>query len=166
VRLGRVRGLLAPDAKIDAAFGAARSLLEDAPHPFEEARVELAWGERLVLAGRAADAVPHLEHALTGFDALGATGWSARARRALAGATGTSVPTRAVRTDVLSAQELRVARHAAGGARDREIAALLYLSPRTVEAYLQSSYRKLGVGNRTQLAALLASEGITPLEVS
>jgi DNA-binding NarL/FixJ family response regulator len=44
--------------------------------------------------------------------------------------------------------------------RDREIAAKLYLSPRTVESYLQSAYRKLGVSNRTQLAGVLAAEGI------
>jgi DNA-binding NarL/FixJ family response regulator len=47
--------------------------------------------------------------------------------------------------------------------RDREIAAKLYLSPRTVESYLQSAYRKLGVSNRTQLAGVLAAEGIRPV---
>jgi DNA-binding NarL/FixJ family response regulator len=65
------------------------------------------------------------------------------------------------RTDVLSAQELRIAQHAAAGMRDREIAATLYLSPRTVESYLQSAYRKLDVSNRTQLAAVLAGDGIS-----
>jgi DNA-binding CsgD family transcriptional regulator len=53
-----------------------------------------------------------------------------------------------------------VARHAASGLRDREIAALLYLSPRTVSSYLASAYRKVGVANRTQLAAVLAAEGV------
>jgi DNA-binding CsgD family transcriptional regulator len=47
--------------------------------------------------------------------------------------------------------------------RDREIAALLYLSPRTVESYLQIAYRKLSVSNRTQLAGVLAADGIRPV---
>ena len=65
---------------------------------------------------------------------------------------------------MLTAQELRIARHAAGGMRDREIAAALYLSPRTVESHLQSAYRKLDVSNRTQLTGVLAADGIAPLE--
>jgi DNA-binding NarL/FixJ family response regulator len=47
--------------------------------------------------------------------------------------------------------------------RDREIAAALYLSPRTVESHLQSAYSKLEVSNRTQLAAVLAADGVRPL---
>lgn len=64
---------------------------------------------------------------------------------------------------MLSPQELRIARHVAAGLRDREIAALLYLSPRTVESHLQSAYRKLGGSNRTQLAAILAADGVRPV---
>ena len=56
-----------------------------------------------------------------------------------------------------------MSQHAAAGLRDREIAALLYLSPRTVESYLHSAYRKLDVSNRTQLAGVLASDGIAPI---
>ena len=56
-----------------------------------------------------------------------------------------------------------MAGHAAAGMRDREIAALLYLSPRTVESYLHSAYRKLGVSNRTQLAGILAADGVRPV---
>jgi DNA-binding CsgD family transcriptional regulator len=164
-KLARVRALLGPESEIDAAFAAARSLLDDAPHPQEAARIELAWGERLAGAGRSADATPHLERAVTAFDAFGATGWSSRARGAVERVTGAARPMRRLRTGALTAQELRVARHAAAGARDREIAALLYLSPRTVESYLQSAYRKLEVSNRTQLAGVLASEGIAALEV-
>ena len=67
------------------------------------------------------------------------------------------------RTDALTTQELRIARHAAGGMRDREIAAALYLSPRTVHSHLQHAYRKLDVANRTQLAGMLAADGIRPL---
>lgn len=162
-RLARVRALLAPEAAIDTAFAQALAFLDNVPHLLEQARIELCWGERLQQSGRSGDAVPHLEQALARFEALGAVGWSERARRGLEAATGSPRPVQPRRTDVLTAQELRVARHAAGGMRDREIAASLYLSPRTVESYLQSAYRKLGVSNRTQLAGVLAAEGISSL---
>jgi DNA-binding CsgD family transcriptional regulator len=163
-KLARVQSLLAPEAKIDASFAQALTLLEAVPQPFERARVELCWGERLRSAGRSDEAAPHLEHALAHFEALGAVGWSERARAELETATGSTRPAQPRRTDVLTPQELRVARHAAGGLRDREIAAALFLSPRTVESYLQSAYRKLDVSNRTQLTGVLAADGISPPE--
>jgi DNA-binding CsgD family transcriptional regulator len=159
-RLARIRALLVSEARVDAAFAAALPLLEEAPQHLERARVELNWGERLRAAGRSADAVAHLEHALARFEALGAVGWADRARSQLAAASGTVRPAQPRRTDILTPQELRVARHAAEGLRDREIAARLFLSPRTVESYLHSTYGKLGVANRTQLAGILAAEGI------
>lgn len=162
-RLARLRALLGPERAIDAAFTRAASLLEDVPHVLEQARIELCWGERKRECGRSGDAVPHLERALARFKLLGAVGWSDRAGRELEAATGSPRTIQPRRTDVLTAQELRVARHAAGGMRDREIAASLYLSPRTVESYLQSAYRKLGVSNRTQLAGVLAADGISSL---
>lgn len=162
-KLARVRALLAPEARIDAAFGDALAVLDEVPHHLEQARVELNWGERLRAVGRSADSVPHLERALARFEALGAVGWAERARAGLEAASGTLRPAQPRRTDALTAQELRVARHAAEGMRDREIAAKLYLSPRTVESYLHSAYRKLGVSNRTQLAGVLAAEGIRPV---
>jgi len=163
-RLARVRALLAPERAVDAGFGAALSLLEDAQHPLEHGRIELCWGERLRAVGRSAEAVPHLERAVASFNALRASAWAERARNALEAASGIARPVQPRRSDVLTAQELRVARHAAAGLRDREIAAALYLSPRTVESYLHSAYRKLGVSNRTQLAGVLAADGVRPVE--
>jgi DNA-binding CsgD family transcriptional regulator len=163
-RLARVRGLLAGEGRIDAAFSESLALLDQVPHQLERARLELNWGERLRAAGRLRDAVPHLDHALARFEALGADGWAGRARRVLEEASGVARPAQPRRTDVLTPQELRVARHAASGLRDREIAALLYLSPRTVHSHLQHAYRKLEVANRTQLAGVLAADGIRPLD--
>ncbi len=163
IKLARVRALLAPEGQIDNAFSGVLRLLEDVPQHLEHARVELCWGETLRRAGRSPDAAPHLNRALARFDALGATGWAARARGELEIATGSARRAQLRRTDALTPQELRVAGHAAGGMRDREIAALLYLSPRTVESYLHSAYRKLGVSNRTQLAGLLAADGVRPV---
>ena len=145
-KLARVRGLLAPEGKIDSAFPQAVAFLDGVPQHLELARVELNWGERLRGAGRSDDAAGHLEHALARFEALGAVGWAERARAELEAASGTSRPAQPRRTEVLTAQELRVSRHAAAGMRDREIAAK----------------RKLDVSNRTQLAAILAADGIAP----
>lgn len=162
-KLARARALLAPERSLDAAFAAAAAAHGEAPQHLERARLELNWGERLRRARREADAAARLESALARFRALGATGWAERARVELEAASGSAKPLQPRRTDVLSPQELRIAQHAAGGLRDREIAAALYLSPRTVESYLQQAYRKLGVSNRTQLAAVLAADGIRPV---
>jgi DNA-binding NarL/FixJ family response regulator len=58
---------------------------------------------------------------------------------------------------VLTPQELRVAAAVQRGASSRDIAADLFLSPKTVEFHLRQIYRKLGVHSRTQLIAALAS---------
>jgi DNA-binding NarL/FixJ family response regulator len=60
----------------------------------------------------------------------------------------------------LTRREAEVAALAAGGFSDREIAARLFVSVRTVESHLARVYRKLGVGSRTQLAGALAPLGI------
>jgi DNA-binding NarL/FixJ family response regulator len=48
------------------------------------------------------------------------------------------------------------------GASNREIAAELFLSPKTIEFHLRQIYRKLGVGSRTQLVAVLADQDTPP----
>ena len=63
-----------------------------------------------------------------------------------------------LRRDTLTPQELRVAAAVRDGASNREIAAQLFLSPRTIEFHLGRIYRKLGIRSRTQLAATLARE--------
>ena len=159
-KLARARALAAPEGRYDSWFVETLALLEATPHAHDRARTELSWAERLGRSKRTAEAAVHFERALVHFEALGAVGWAERVRRELEGLTGQARVTQPRRTDVLSAQELRIAQHAAAGMRDREIAAVLYLSPRTVESHLQSAYRKLDVVNRTQLAAVMAGDGI------
>jgi DNA-binding CsgD family transcriptional regulator len=61
-------------------------------------------------------------------------------------------------TEELTAHELRVARIVAAGASNREAAAALFVSPKTIEFHLGHIYRKLGLHSRTQLAARFARD--------
>jgi len=159
-KLLRVEASAAPEGRYDTMFSRVTEMLDAMPQPFDRARTELAWGGRLAASKRTGEAASHMERALAHFEVLGAVGWADRTRRELQAVTGKARQAVPRRTDVLTPQEMRIAQHAAGGMRDREIAAVLYLSPRTVESYLQSAYRKLDVSNRTQLAAVLSADGI------
>ena len=57
----------------------------------------------------------------------------------------------------LTSSEQRVAELAAAGRTNREVAAQLFISPKTVEANLARIYRKLGVRSRAELGAQLAT---------
>lgn len=130
--------------------------------PLEAARTHLALGEHLRRNRRRADARAQLRIAAAGFEQLGAPAWLGRAREELRVA-GAGQPRRAADPlDVLTPQERRIAEEAATGASNREIAATLALSPRTVEFHLVSVFRKLGVTNRTGLAHLVASRRRPP----
>ncbi|MGI5242544.1 helix-turn-helix transcriptional regulator [Dactylosporangium sp. CA-139066] len=128
--------------------------------PFERARTELLYGEWLRRARRKADARPVLQAALDAFDRLGARPWSARARAELT-ATGlpasSSPPHAEPAAARLTPQELQIARLAAQGLSNKDIAAQLFLSPKTVAYHLYKAYPKLGVGARADLAALSLS---------
>nr|BFE57002.1 LuxR family transcriptional regulator [Dactylosporangium thailandense] len=122
---------------------------------FDHARTALAYGEWLRRARRKADARRVLHQALETFDRLGARPWSARARGEL---TATGLPASPGRPEPAAArltpQELQIARLAARGLSNRDIAAQLFLSPKTVAYHLYKAYPKLGVAARTDLAAL------------
>ena len=152
----RCRGLLAPLDAFDSAFLEARELHESTPTPFELARTELCYGERLRRARRRADARAPLRRALGIFERLGAEPYAERTRSELR-ATGETVRSGdAARSDELTPQELEIARIVAAGATNREAATALYLSPKTIETHLGRVYRKLHVRSRTELARLLA----------
>jgi len=82
------------------------------------------------------------------FDWLGAERWSERATRELARIGGRPPAPR-----TLTAGEQRIAELAAAGATNREIAAAMFLSDKTVESHLTHIYRKLGMTSRRELAA-------------
>ena len=98
--------------------------------------------------------------ALEVFEGLGAVDWAATARGEL-GVTGeTAAPRSGPRSDALTPQELQVALMVASGATNREAGSRLFLSAKTIEAHLGRIYRKLRVRSRTELAALVAHEGL------
>jgi DNA-binding NarL/FixJ family response regulator len=90
------------------------------------------------------------------FGQFGAAAFAERARRELQ-ATGETVRKRTVDTrDALTVQETQVARLAAEGHTNPEIAARLFISPRTAEYHLHKVFSKLGISSRRQLRHHLA----------
>ena len=153
----RSRGML--DDDFDAAFAGALAHDDRRPMPFERARTLLAHGRRLHRARRRAEARDRLREALSGFERLGAAAWLAQAENELRAA---GARRRAPRDGGLSSQELRVAAAVRRGATNREIAAELFLAPKTIEFHLGQIYRKLGIHSRTQLVAALAERQLPP----
>jgi DNA-binding CsgD family transcriptional regulator len=151
----RCRGLL--DDDFDAAFAGALAFDDRRPMPFERARTLLAFGRRLNGACRRAAARQHLRAALEGFGRLHADAWVRQAEAELRAAGGRHRPP--PQDDrALTPQERRVAAAVRRGASNRDIAADLFLSPKTVEFHLRQIYRKLDVRSRTQLVAVLAKQ--------
>jgi DNA-binding CsgD family transcriptional regulator len=151
--LARCRGMVAED--FEPQFEAALALDDERPMPFERARTQLAFGRRLHRARRRAEARDALRAALAGFERLRARPWSAQVERELRAA---GARRRSARSDALTPQESRVAAAVARGASNREIAAELFLSPKTIEFHLRQIYRKLGARSRPELVAKLAQD--------
>jgi DNA-binding CsgD family transcriptional regulator len=155
----RCRGLLAPDDSFEPHFLTALDLHRRTPTPFEMARTELSYGQRLRRVGSRLEARDILRSALATFEQLGAAPWAANARREL-DAAGAPVSRALVSATVrLTPQEMQVALRVAEGAANKEIAAALFLSAKTIEFHLGNVYRKLGLHSRSALASLLAREG-------
>jgi DNA-binding CsgD family transcriptional regulator len=154
----RCRGMLAVE-DFEAAFEEALHWHARTPTPFDRARTELCYGERLRRARHRAKAREHLKSALSIFERLGAAPWANRARNELRATGETVADPNPSSSERLTLQELKVALRVAEGATNRETAAGLFLSVKTVEVHLSHIYRKLGVRSRTELARRFALEG-------
>jgi DNA-binding CsgD family transcriptional regulator len=149
----RCQGLIAADDSFREKFEDALLIHRDLPNPFELARTELCFGERLRRSRNRLEARRHLRQALTVFDVLGAAPWAERCRAELASTGETIDRSRNGRT--LTPQERQVANIVAAGATNREAAASLFVNLKTIEFHLGNVYRKLGVRSRTELANAL-----------
>ena len=130
---------------------------ERQPNAFERGRTLLCYGELLRREKRRTDARSRLRAALVDFDDVGAASWAERARSELR-ASGERARRRVADTrDELTPQELQVSALVAEGLTNREIAARLFLSPKTIETHIRHAFQKLGVRSRTELAVAFAS---------
>jgi DNA-binding CsgD family transcriptional regulator len=137
-------------------LGEAAAVLEGSPAALARARATTELGAALRRSNRRADARAPLAIGLELAERCGATALAERAHEELI-ATGAR-PRRVARTgvDALTATELRVARMAAEGMTNREVAQALFVTPKTVEYHLSHAYSKLGLKSRSQLRAALA----------
>ncbi len=150
----RCRGLIAGDG-FEGFFEEAIAHHERADAPFETARTLFAYGSRLHRARRRVEGRERLRAALEIFEGLGAEPWIEQTNDELRSA-GAIRRNPVADPDELSPQEVRVARAVAGGATNKEVAAQLYLSPKTIDFHLGRVYRKLGIHSRTELATKVA----------
>jgi len=140
-------------ARAEERFAAAAAFSEPATVLLRiEALIEL--GRTVRQQGERARARPPLRQALTAAEAQRATRLAGEAEAELRAARGRP-PKRTHADDELTPSERRIAALAAAGASNREIAASLFLSVRTVETHLTSAYRRLGISSRHELSAAL-----------
>jgi DNA-binding CsgD family transcriptional regulator len=151
----RSRALVSDGDAPDALYREAIERLGRTRIAIHLARAQLLYGEWLRRENRRVDAREQLRHAHETFSRTGAEAFAERARRELL-ATGETVRKRTVETlDELTTQEAQVARLAAQGRTNPEIAALLFISPRTVEYHLHKVFPKLGISSRRELRRAL-----------
>jgi DNA-binding CsgD family transcriptional regulator len=142
---GDVRGA---EKALQRALAAHRRL----PMPVEHGRTLLALGRMQRRMRERSEAKRSLDQALGLFEKVGAQLWAEQACSELA-----ALGLRAGSRDELTASEERVARLAATGLTNRQIASSLQVSPKTVESQLGRVYRKLEVRSRAELGARIAA---------
>jgi DNA-binding CsgD family transcriptional regulator len=151
----RCRGLLrASEGDTEAAAGLLESAVEifDSLNlPFERSRTLLVLGEVLRRGKQKREARARLDEALAVFEALGANLWVEKARAELARISGRAA------TGGLTPTEQRVAGLVAEGRSNKEVAAALFVTVKTVERTLSRIYEKLGVRSRAELARRFAT---------
>jgi DNA-binding CsgD family transcriptional regulator len=165
--VARCHALLAVGDEAERRFEEALRLHRAAGGAFERARTQLLYGAFLRRARRRIDARAHLRGAVETFSSVRSELWEERARHELR-VTGEVMRRRGPEAIwQLTAQELQVAQLVAGGASNREVAAELFLSPRTVEYHLRKVFTKLGIASRAELARIpLEGEPAEPASIA
>ena len=153
--LARCEALMASDATAGPLYEHAIALLGDTDMAPDLARAHLLFGEWLRRQKRTIEAREHLRVAFDSFSTMGADAYAKRSRIELE-ATGERARKRTVETSFdLTPQENQIARLAAEGATNAEIAARFYLSRSTVDYHLRKVFQKLSITSRRQLARTL-----------
>lgn len=159
-RLGYARGrLLGATGDLVGArrsFERSLSLLDGLPLRYDLARVNFAYGQTLRRAGKRGEADPVLGAARDIYQSLGATTLVQRCDRELrAGGVNAKLP----RGDIsLTPQEEAVTKLVSQGFSNREVAAELFVSAKTVQYHLTHVYAKLGIRSRVDLARVYSSD--------
>ena len=156
--------LAAQAGDLDGAFAAYEEALEwhaKVELPLDRGRTLLALGATQRRAKRRREARETLEEALAIFERIGAALWAERARAELKRISG-----RAATPGALTPAEERVAALVAEGKTNREVAAALFLSDRTVEGHLSRVFGKLGIRHRAELGPALASRQTQGIDAS
>ncbi|MFG2856200.1 LuxR C-terminal-related transcriptional regulator [Streptomyces mirabilis] len=153
----RCRALLASGAEAVEHYRTALDLHASGTRDFERARTELLFGGALRRLRHRTEARDRLHSALEAFEHFGSPQCAVAARTELRVLGEPVSPVRGADDLVarLTAQQLMVARMAADGATNREIAARLLLSPRTIDHHLRGVFARLGIRSRIELVRLL-----------
>ena len=154
----RMRSITAPRANAIKLLEEARDHFTDSHARLELARCTVELGTHLRASGERRAARSVLRDAHDVAHACGATTLRDRARAQLLLAGGRPRPPTGTGANALTTAERRVAALAASGLTNPQIARTLYLSPKTIEMHLRSSYRKLDLPGRDHLAAALDTD--------
>ena len=153
---GLIASLRGDHEEAEAEFARSLELQERAPSPYYRARTLMALAAARRRNRRRGDARRALEEAVELFEQAGADVWADRARADIA-----ALGLRRGPAGELTPMEDRIARAVAAGATNRQAAAALFLSQRTIEFHLRNVYRKLHLHSRGELAAHLAGAADT-----
>jgi ATP/maltotriose-dependent transcriptional regulator MalT len=155
---GASAAIAAPEKRAEGLFEEALAVPGVDRWPFDHARVQLLYAERLRRTRAVIESRAHLRTALETFERLGARPWAQRAANELRAAGETTKPHAGERDrDALTPQEREIASLAASGLTNKQIGERLFLSHRTVGFHLHRVFPKLGISSRAALRDALAS---------
>ncbi|BCK54015.1 helix-turn-helix transcriptional regulator [Nocardia wallacei] len=157
----RCRALTSSGDTATAEFRRALEFHARADHPLEHARTQFLYGQHLRRERRPTDARDPLRTALTTFESLGAGAWADRTHNELRAAGETRKTTTTDHVADLTPQEARIVEAVSSGLTNREIAAQLFLSPRTIDYHLRKVFAKMGVSSRAELTKVVLHGGGT-----
>jgi DNA-binding CsgD family transcriptional regulator len=149
------RALLATGEPAEEHFRRALEAHSRSPRRPAHGRTLLAYGSVLRRSRRRVEARTHLRAALQIFEDLDAEVWAERARQELRASGETARRRDTTDAPALTPSERQIAGLVREGLSNRDIAARLFVSPRTVDFHLRNAFAKVGVSSRTELAALI-----------